>query len=60
MLKETENKETRLFCQIFVIDDISIEGARAFWATPWLRLWFWDKIAPLISFIKKTFKAKLK
>ena len=27
---------------------------------PWLRLWFWDKIAPLSSFIKKTFKAKLK
>ena len=29
MLKETENEETKLFCQIFVIGGISIEGARA-------------------------------
>ena len=28
MLKETENEETRLFRQIFVIGGISIEGAR--------------------------------
>ena len=28
MLKETENEETRLFCQIFVIGGISIEGFR--------------------------------
>ena len=28
MLKETENEETRLFCQIFVIGGISIEGAQ--------------------------------
>ena len=34
MLKETENKETRLFCQIFVIGGILLEGARAPWATP--------------------------
>ena len=34
MVKETENEETRLFCQIFVIGGISIEGARAPWATP--------------------------
>ena len=34
MLKETENEETGLFCQIFVIGGISIEGARAPWATP--------------------------
>ena len=34
MLNETENEETRRFCQIFVIDGISIEGARAPWATP--------------------------
>ena len=34
MLKETENEETRLFCQIFVIGDTLIEGARAPWATP--------------------------
>ena len=27
ILKETENEETRLFCQIFVIGGISIEGA---------------------------------
>ena len=29
MLKETENEETRLFCQIFVIAGISIVRARA-------------------------------
>ena len=34
MLKETENEETRLFCQVFVIGGISIEGVRAPWATP--------------------------
>ena len=38
MLKEIENEETRLFCQIFVIGGILIEGARApvghFLATP--------------------------
>ena len=33
MLKETENEETKFFCQIFVIGSISIEGARAHWAT---------------------------
>ena len=34
ILKEIENKETRLFCQIFVIGGILIEGARATWAIP--------------------------
>ena len=34
MLKETENEETRFFCQIFVIGGISIEEAQAPWATP--------------------------
>ena len=29
MLKETKNEETRLFCQIFVIGGILIEGARS-------------------------------
>ena len=33
MLKEIENEETRLFCQIFVIGGILIEGARVPWAT---------------------------
>ena len=28
MLKQTENEEARLFCQIFVIDGILIEGAQ--------------------------------
>ena len=37
MLKETENEETRLFRQIFVIGGISIEGARFPSAIPWLR-----------------------
>ena len=32
MLKETENDETRLFCQTFVIGGISIVRARAHWA----------------------------
>ena len=34
MLKETENEETRLFWQIFVIGGILIEGARVPSATP--------------------------
>ena len=34
MLKETENEETRFFCQIFVIGGILIKEARAHWATP--------------------------
>ena len=59
VLKETENEETRLFWQIYVIGGILIEGAQVPSATPWLRLWFWDKIAPPSSFIKKTFKSKL-
>ena len=54
MLRETKNEETRLFWQIFVIGGILIKGARAPSATPWLRQWFCDKIAPLISsFIEK-------
>ena len=32
MQKETENEETRIFCQIFVIGGISIEGVPG----PWL------------------------
>ena len=62
MMMMTENEETRLFWEIFVICDILIKGARVPLATPWLLQWFWDKIAPLISsFIqKKTFKSKLK
>ena len=60
-LKDTENEKTRLFWQIFVNGGILIKGPRISSATPWLRQWFWDKIAPLISsFIKKkTFKSKL-
>ena len=34
MLKETENEEIRYFCQMFIISGISIEEARASWATP--------------------------
>ena len=34
MLKETENEETRLFCQIFVIGGVSIVRARAPWVHP--------------------------
>ena len=61
MLKETENEETRLFWQNFVIGGILIKGARVPSVIPWLRQWFWDKIAPLTSsYIKTTFKSKLK
>ena len=38
MLKEAENKETRLFCQIFVIGGIFIEGEGPPGPPPWLRL----------------------
>ena len=34
MLKETENEETKLFCKIFVIGGVLIEGARARCAPP--------------------------
>ena len=40
MLKETENEETRIFWQIFVIGGILIKGAWVPSATPWLRQWF--------------------
>ena len=54
MLQETENQETRLFWENFVIGGILIKEAWVPSATPWLRQWFWDKIVPLISsFIKK-------
>ena len=42
VLKKLKINKQDFFCQIFVIGGISIEGARATWATPWLRLWFWD------------------
>ena len=35
MLEETETEETRVFCRIFVIGDISIGGGGQ---DPWLRL----------------------
>ena len=35
MLKETENEETRLFWQIFIVGGILIEGARVPSATPY-------------------------
>ena len=38
MLKKTENDKTMLFCQIFVIDGILIEGAGPPKPRPWLRL----------------------
>ena len=34
MLKETENEEAKCFCLMFIIGGISIEEARAPWATP--------------------------
>ena len=49
MRKETENKETRLFCEMFVIGGILIAGAGTLRPTPWLRLWFWNKIVPFSS-----------
>ena len=53
MLKETENEETRFVCKIFVIGGILIKGVPVPSATPWLRQWFWDKIASLISSFTK-------
>ena len=38
---------------MFVIGGVSIEGTRAPWATPGYAYDFWDKIAPLSSFINK-------
>ena len=64
ILKETENEETRYFCQIFVIGGISVEGARSPWATPLdtpmiLRkdraLKFFHKQKPFKATLKKTF-----
>ena len=52
-------KNKAFLTKIFLIGGTLIKGARARWATPWLRLWFWNKIASLNSFTKKTFKAKL-
>ena len=46
-------KKQDFFCQICVIGDISIEGARAPWATPLVSAMMLRKIAPLSSFIKK-------
>ena len=37
MLKETEIEETRRFCLLFLIGDISSGGGAAL--PPWLRLW---------------------
>ena len=51
MLKETENEETRLFCQMFVIGGISVEGTWAPCATTLATPMIWDRA--LYSFIKK-------
>ena len=45
MLKETENEETRFFCQTFVIGDISIEGTRVPWATSLATPMIWSRVA---------------
>ena len=60
MLKETENEETRCFCQIFIIGGISIEEARAPWATPLATPMILRYDRALQFFHTKTFKAKLK
>ena len=61
MQKETENEETRLFCQVFVNSGISIEGVRAPWATPLAMPMILRQDRALKFFHKKkTFKAKLK
>ena len=49
------------FCQIFVIGGISIEGARALWATPMPTAMILREDRALKLFNKKkTFKQKLK
>ena len=60
MLKETQNEETRLFCQIFVIGGISIEGTRAPWATLMATPMILRLNRALKFFHKKKFKANLK
>ena len=60
MLKETENEETRFFVKFLSLVAFQLKGPGPPGPPPWLRLWFWNKIAPLSSFIKKIFKAKLK
>ena len=61
MLKQTENEETRLFVEFFVIGAISIEAVRAPWATPLATPILLRQDRALSPFIKKqTFKAKIK
>ena len=62
MLKETENEETRLFWQIFVIGGILIKGTRVPSATPLATPMILRQGRCPIKFFhkKKTFKAKLK
>ena len=60
MLKETESEETRSFVQFLSLVAFQLRGPGPIGPTPWLRLWFWDKIAPLSSFIKKHLKQNFK
>ena len=61
MLKGTENEETRLFCQIFVIGGILIEEAQAPLATsPDYANDFEIRSRPKFFLKKKTFEAKFK
>ena len=60
MLKETQNEETRLFCQIFVIGGISIEGTRVPWATLMATPMILRLNRALKFFHKKKIQSKLK
>ena len=59
MLEKTENEETRLFCQIFVIGGISIEGAWTPWATPLATPMIFRQDCALKFFHKKKIYSKI-
>ena len=58
-LKKPKMKKQNFFVKFLSLVAFQLRGLGPPGPLPWLRLWFWDKIVPLSSFIKKTFKAKL-
>ena len=59
MPKETENEETRFFCQICVIGGISIEWSLAHWTTP-LALPMILRLDRALKFFHKKIQSKIK
>ena len=61
MLKETENEETSFFVKFLSLVAIQLKGlGPTAPPPPHIRLWFWDKIALLSSFIKNHLKQNSK